>query len=80
MKFTSYNSRSKLINKRKQLRETEDEDLKRIFLNEDLTKRRSEILFEARNLRRANKLKAAYSSDGKVLVRDKKDKSTRYPI
>ena len=74
VKFTSYNARSKLFNKRKQLRETEDEDLKRIFLNEDLTKRRSEILFEARNLRRANKLKAAYSSDGKVLVRDKKDK------
>ena len=35
---------------------------------------RSEILFEARKLRRANKLKSANSSDGKLIVRDDKDK------
>ena len=74
MKFATYNARNRLFKERKFLRETDNEDLKSIFLNEDLTKRRSEILFEARKLRRSNKLIAAYSSDGKIIVRDKKDK------
>ena len=78
VKFTSYNARNRLFQARKILRETENEDLKDIFVNEDLTKRRSEILFEARKLRRANKLNSAYSSDGKIIVRDKKD--TKYQI
>ena len=72
LKFATYNARNRLFNERKFLRETDNEDLKSIFLNEDLTKRRSEILFEARKLRRSNKLLAAYSSDGKIIVRDKK--------
>ena len=74
VKFATYNARNRLFQERKTLRETADEDLKNIFLNEDLTKRRSEILFEARKLRRSGKIKAAYSSDGKITVRDKKDK------
>ena len=73
VKFTSYNARRRLYEMRKELRDTENDNLKNVFLNEDLTKRRSEILYEARNLRHANKLKAAYSSDGKIIVRDKKD-------
>lgn len=44
------------------------------YLNEDLTKFRSEILFEARSLRRARKLNSAYSSDGKLFVRDLEDR------
>ena len=72
VKFVTYNARNRLFKERKFLRETDNEDLKSIFLNEDLTKRRSKILFEARKLRRSNKLIAAYSSDGKIIVRDKK--------
>ena len=74
VKFATYNARNRLFQERKFLRETANEELKTIFINEDLTKRRSEILFEARKLRRANKLKSAYSSDGKLIVRDDKDK------
>ena len=74
VKFSTYNARRKLFQIRKELRTTENEDLKKIFINEDLTKLRSEILFEARNLRRVNKLNSAYSSDGKLFVRDKQDK------
>ena len=73
VKFTSYNARNRLFQERKFLRETDNEELKCIFLNEDLTKRRSEILFEARKLRRAKKLKSAYSSDGKIIVREIND-------
>ena len=74
VKFSSYNARRRLFQIRKELRTTENEDFKKIFINEDLTKLRSEILFEARNLRRVNKPNSAYSSDGKLFVRDKKDK------
>ena len=74
VKFTSYNARDRLFQMHKDLRETENDELKVVFINEDLTKTRSKILFEARILRRENKLKAAYSSDGKILVRDLEDK------
>ena len=74
VKFTSYNTRHRLFQMRKDLRETENDELKVVFINEDLTKTRSKILFEARIPRRENKLKAAYSSDGKILVRDLEDK------
>ena len=80
VKFTTYNARNRLFQERKSLRETDNEDLNNIFLNEDLTKRRSEILFEARKLRRSNKLKSAYSSDGKIIVRDKKDKKYQIAV
>lgn len=73
VKFTSYNARYRLFQKRKELRETENEELKPIYLNEDLTKYRSGILFEARSLKRAGKLKSAYSSDGKLFIRDLTD-------
>lgn len=78
VKFSTYNARHRLFQKRKALRETDSELLKSVYLNEDLTKFRSEILFEARSLRRARKLNSAYSSDGKLFVRDLEDR--RYQI
>ena len=45
-----------------------DKDTKSIFINEDLTKKRSKLLFHARTLSRVGKLKSAYSSDGKIFV------------
>lgn len=74
VKFSTYNARHRLFQKRKELRETDNELLKSVYLNEDLTKFRSEILFEARSLRRAKKLNSAYSSDGKIFVRDLQDR------
>lgn len=73
VKFTSYNARYRLFQMRKELRETENEELKTIYLNEDLTRLRSGILFEARSLKRAKKLNSAYSSDGKLFIRDLTD-------
>lgn len=74
VKFTTYNARHRLFQKRKELRDSENEYLKSIYMNEDLTKFRSEILFEARSLRRTKKLKSAYSSDGKIFIYDNNDK------
>ena len=69
VKFSRYNALRMLYEVRKDLRELENR-----AINKDLTKRRSKLLFDARPLERANFLKAAYSSDGKLFVRDKEDK------
>lgn len=76
VKFARYNARNKLYQKRKELRSIPV--MTSIFINEDLTKKRSKLLFNARILARAKLLKAAYSSDGKIFVRDAED--TRYLI
>ena len=44
-----------------------------IFINEDLTKFRSKLLFEARSLVCNNKLYSAYLSDGKIFICDHND-------
>ena len=71
VKFTSYRARQHLYAARKKLRDTEA--YKNTYINEDITARRSKILFAARSLVRAKKLKAAYSSDGKLFLRDNDD-------
>ena len=56
-----------VVGKRKNLHDIDR--FKDVFFNEDLTKSRSKLLFEARTLVRANKLQSAYASDGKIFVR-----------
>ena len=73
VKFATYNARQKLYQNRMDLRNSEDEVAKGIFINEDLTKIRSKLLYDSRTLVRVDKLKSAYSSDGKIFVRDLKD-------
>ena len=70
VKFATYNARHRLYSMRKELRTT---DMNRVFINEDLTRYRSKLLFDARSLVRCNKLKSAYSSDGKIFIRDHND-------
>ena len=72
VKFSSYNALLMLYEVQKDLCELENRAS--VFINKDLTKRRSKLLFDARPLVRTNFLKAAYSSDGKLFVRDKEDK------
>lgn len=73
VKFSTYRSRQKMYSQRKALREHTDPNLRSVFINEDLTAKRSELLYEARRLMRSSKIKAAYSSDGKVFIRDNAD-------
>lgn len=68
VKFATYNAKQRLYVKRKNLRETAS--MNSIFINEDLTKKRSKLLYDARCLVRMKKLKSAYASDGKIFVRD----------
>lgn len=42
-----------------------------VFISEDLTKHRAQLLYKARTLKRASKILGAWSKDGKVLVMDR---------
>ena len=45
-----------------------------VFLNEDLTKSRSKLLFEARMKVKGYFLKGAWSADGRLFIKDHSDK------
>lgn len=49
-----------------------DSEMNGVYINEDLTKNRSKILFEARKCVKAEqpRLMGAWSSDGKILIKD----------
>lgn len=76
VKFATYRARQKLITERKKLRDMPDLDT--VYINEDLTMARSKLLYDARRLVKAKLLKSAYSSDGRIFVKDNTDK--RYLI
>ena len=63
VKFTSYRARKAFMKTKKDL----SNDL---YFNEDLTKKRGELLFQARRLRNVDKLNGAWSYDGRVYIRD----------
>jgi exosome complex exonuclease DIS3/RRP44 len=64
IKFTSYQYRQKLMQKRSALKGTN------IFINEDLTKQRNQFLWSARILKRNGKIRDCWSSDGRILAKD----------
>jgi hypothetical protein len=66
VKFTSYRTRSTVFKNRSKLKLNGYRD---IYVNEDLTKNRSNILFKARMLVKAKKLESAWSSDGTILIK-----------
>ena len=62
VKFTSYRARQRMY-----LNRRADRD---IFMSEDLTKKRSQIMFKARALRRSGKIKSCDTKDGRMFVRE----------
>ena len=66
VKFVSYRMRAKFY-KARVLRNTRG--YKGVFINEDLTKSRSLLMYEARRRVKSKQLKSAWSSDGSILVR-----------
>ena len=63
VKFTSYRVKKAFMKKKKELSDN-------LFFNEGLTKKRGELLYQARRRRKADKLKGAWSYDGRVYIRD----------
>jgi hypothetical protein len=83
VKFTSYQARRKVMQNKQSLKNKgthddpnasfeEDGDI--IFINEDLTKHRANLLWRARQLKKKKKINDCWSFDGAILFKDKKDK------
>jgi hypothetical protein len=64
IKFTSYRHRQRVLQRKRGLKGTG------LFLNEDLTKKRSAIMWTARNMWKDRRFKDVWTSDGRILVRD----------
>jgi exosome complex exonuclease DIS3/RRP44 len=64
VKFATYRMRQKVYKQKRNLNDTS------IFINEDLTKRRATLLYEARKMKRAGGIKDCWSADGNIFVRN----------
>ena len=71
VKFATYRARQRLYDTRANLKKTA---FNGVFINEDLTKSRSKLLWEARQKVKGNFLWGAWSSDGRLFIKDTKDK------
>ena len=70
VKFSTYRARANFYKQRTLMKVRGYEGK---FINEDITKKRSEYLYEARKLFKPNNLKGAWSSNGTILVKDNGD-------
>ena len=75
VKFATYRSRQKLFKQRKSLRD--HTDLKHIFINEELTKTRSELFYQARMLAKSRCISKTWTYDGNIYVEDRQNKIHR---
>ena len=67
VKFSSYRYRQRLFNARKLAKVNGYKD---VYVNEDLTKFRNDLLYQARKLVKSKCLLGAWSADGTILIRD----------
>ena len=74
VKFATYCARRKMYKARPT---TKDRGSKGVFLNEDLIRARSRLLFNAHNLVKSHRIQSAWSSDGTILIRDNDDRIHR---
>lgn len=73
VKFISHKKRNELLKAKKAIHAQEEA----IWLAEDMTKKRSNILFEARKLRDLEKFKHVWTSDGTIIVRANNNKKKK---
>lgn len=66
IKFVSFRARQNLYTLRTKLK---DNGYKGVFLNEDLTRSRSDLYYQARQLVKSKKVEGTWTSDGVVLVK-----------
>lgn len=70
VQFTSYQDKSDIMKASKELPNIN----KDVYINEDLTRIRSKILYEARQLKKKKKIHKAWSFDGRIAVEDNNKK------
>ena len=69
VKFTSYRYRKAVFSSRKNLKDSH----KNVYVNEDLTRNRSKLLYDARQMCKAGALASSWSMDGIVFVKQFQD-------
>lgn len=74
VKMCSYRSRQKIMLQRSTLKVKGHGG---VYINEDLTRKRSYLLYKSRELVRSRHLLSAWSADGNILVKDNKSKIHR---
>jgi hypothetical protein len=72
MKFATHRSKQRVLNVKKNLY-TEDPDLPKLFLNEDLTRRRSEPLWKARKMKKDGLIQDTWTANGTLLLKDNRN-------
>ena len=72
VKFATYRARQRIYRARSSLQDTVYHG---VFLNEDLTRSRSKLLWEARQKVKDNFLWGAWSADGRLFLKDVSDKT-----
>ena len=75
MKFATYRVRNRVYRSRTSLKNApEHNDGQPIYINEDLTKKRANLIYQTRQLKRNGKIKDSWTFDGRVLVKDNSTK------
>ena len=69
IKFWNSEIKNAIFKKRLSLRTNADPFMKNIFINEDLTRKNQEILFESRKLKKAKKIANTWTRDGSVFIK-----------
>lgn len=64
--FTNFPDKDAIMKKRKDLRIV----MPNVFINEDLTRIRSKIMYEARKKKRDGRIKGVWSADGRICIQD----------
>ena len=65
LKLSTYQARQKIYKKRSNLKHSASQ----VYINEDLTQRRSELLWKACQLKKQRKIQDTWSYDGNVLIK-----------
>lgn len=74
VKFATYRARQRVFEAKRNLREANAGRSTNMFWNEDLTKKRTTLLWQARQQKKAGKIKDCWSYDGNILVKDRNSK------
>ena len=69
VKFISYNVRRRIYEARKKLKTSKNPSLKKVYINEDLTKENSKLAYEARQLRTQKRVVDTFTRDGRIYVK-----------
>lgn len=73
VKFASYRQRELVFKAKSRLKHSQPEG-RRVYINEDLTKHRAQLLFEARKLKRERQISDCWTFDGRIIIKNRRGK------